>query len=119
MSQKLLSLCICFCLFLSCDKAPLLSPAELDNEQPTTFEVSIDVAQCFNGGSQLFVSMPNPELYGYLWEVNGKAGGHHNQTSGCQCVENATVRVTRLADGLRVNKSIELIASCLSDESSF
>lgn len=119
MSQKLMYLGICFCLFQSCDKAPLLSLPELENELPATFEVSIDVAQCINGGSLLSVSMPNPELYGYLWEVNGKAGGHHNETLGCQCVENATVRVTRLADGLRVIKSIELTASCSSDESSF
>ena len=112
-------LCISFCLFQSCDKAPLLSLAELENELPATFEVSIDVAQCFNGGSLLAVTMPNPELYGYLWEVNGEHGGHHNETFGCECVENATIRVTRLADGLRVDKSIELTDSCSSIESSF
>ncbi len=112
-------LCICFCLFQSCDKAPLLSLPELENELPTTFEVSIDVVHCVNGGNLLSVEMPNPELYGYLWEVNEQASGHHTETSGCQCVENATVRVTRLADGLRVSKFIELTASCSSDESSF
>lgn len=111
-------LCICFCLFQSCDKAPLLSLTELENELPATFEVSIDVAHCINGGSLLFVAMPNPELYGYLWEVNGKDGGYHNETLGCQCVENATIQVMRLADGLRVNKSIELTASCSSNQSS-
>ena len=119
MSQKLLCICICLCLFQSCDKEALLPIAELENELPTTFEVSIDVSHCFNGGSLLSISMPNPELYGYLWEVNGHHGGHHNETIGCQCVENATVRVTRLADGLKVDKSIELTASCSASESSF
>lgn len=119
MSQKLMYLCICFCLFQACDKAPLLSLAELENELPTTFEVSIGVTHCINGGSLLSVEMPNPELYGYLWDVNGYHGGHHNETLNCQCVETATVRVTRLADGLRVSKSIELTNSCSSKESSF
>lgn len=119
MSQRLLYICICFCLFQSCDKAPLLSLAELENELPATFEVSIDVVQCIDGGNLLSVAMSNPELYGYLWEVNGNHGGHHNETFGCQCVENATIQVTRLADGLRVDKSIELRASCSSIESSF
>ena len=112
-------LCICFCLFQSCDKAPLISLAELEDELPATFEVSIDVAQCINGGNFLSVAMPNPELYDYLWEVNDHHGGNDNQTLGCQCVETATVRVTRLADGLRVSKSIELTNSCSSKESSF
>ena len=111
MSQKLLYLCLCCCLFQACQKEALTLP--------TTFEVSIDVTHCINGGSLLSVSMPNPELYGYLWEVNDHHGGHDNQTLGCQCVETATVRVTRLVDGVRVDKSIELTNSCSSKESSF
>jgi len=56
--------------------------------------------------------MPNPELYDYRWEVNEQHGDHHNETVGCQCIKEATVQVTRLADGLSVIESIELTSSC-------
>jgi len=116
MCQKLLCLCICFCLFQSCDKEQLSPLSELENNLPTTFEVSINATECINGGTLLSARMPNPELYNYLWEVNGKHGGHHSQTKGCQCIKEATVRVMRLADGLSVNNAIQLTSSCASSE---
>ena len=71
---------------------------------------------CINGGTLLSVTMPNPELYGYLWEVNEQHGGHHNETVGCQCIKKATVQVTRLADGLSIIESTELTSSCSLSE---
>jgi len=115
MRKKLLYLCTCLCLFQSCDKENLSPLAELEQELTATFEVSIAVTDCFNEGSLLSVTIPNPELYGYLWEVNGQHGGHHNETAGCQCIEKATVQVMRLSDGLRVEKSIELNTNCSSN----
>lgn len=98
---------ICFCLFTSCEKDALIPISET-----STFDVSILVAHCADGGTILSVQMPNPEEYAYMWEINGNPGGHDTQTDGCQCILTASTIVTRLSDSQRVKQTISISDSC-------
>lgn len=59
------------------------------------------------------VNMEDTGSYGYLWEVDGKAGGHEKEVV-CPCGIDAKVKVINLDNGAGSIKKIEL-PSCKSE----
>lgn len=62
---------------------------------------------CFAGGSSYGIKINQPEKYAFLWEVDGRNGGHQ-MSIDCACGKYATVRIMRLSDGYQVFKTFKL-----------
>lgn len=77
------------------------------------FDVEIVVSTCFSGGTSLEAVTDSSEEYGFLWAIDGGHGGHARNVT-CVCGDEATVRVTRLADGLSIFKTTK-ISDCEID----
>ena len=60
------------------------------------------------GGVQFDLHISQPELYFFLWEINGRPGGHTPQIADCHCGQEASIRVMRLSDGISVTRSLSL-----------
>lgn len=105
----------CLFLFIACQKEPILTPTtppiiedEIATDRAVPFEFTIQKEQCLISKVNVFVTIKNPQLYGYLWEVNGKKEGHLQDLEGCRCGTSATVTVMRFSDGIRIKRSIDL-----------
>jgi hypothetical protein len=94
-------------------KSDFLSP--LPEEGAVQIRFDIQVADCYAGGQSLEVVIDSPDLYGFLWEVDGSHGGHASSIE-CACGATARVRVMSLADGESVYRSVELLP-CEMDDS--
>lgn len=104
--------------FWSCEKEPIITPitpttppiVEKDaaTDRAVPFEFSIQKTPCLVEKIQVSVDIENPNLYGFLWQVDGNKEGHLQKLEGCRCGTSATVTVTRFSDGSRIKKSIML-----------
>lgn len=102
-------------LLTACEKETIMTTALSKMEQATNrssrpFDFDILKQACFVENIALSIMIENPNHYRYLWEINNKHGGHHIQPASCQCGTAATVRVTRISDGISLYKSVELPA---------
>ena len=74
------------------------------------FDFELLTQACFVEKSLIILDIESPEKYSYLWVINELKGGHEQNPSQCYCGTKATVNVTRMEDGLRKEKSINLPA---------
>ena len=84
-------------------------------QKPASFRAKILQSPCYAGGTNLEVYIigygSSSREFSYLWEVDGKKGGHQPKLS-CICGKSARVRVTRLATGESVTLSLKLHSTC-------
>lgn len=99
----------CFLALSACTK----DHSSIFPEEP--FTIKVERITCFNGGTSLWVNMPNPEQYEYRWEVNGAEGGRAYQTQRCRCITQAKVKVTRISDNLSRTKEFLNVSGCQFD----
>jgi hypothetical protein len=94
-------------LTTACEKEPL-PPAD-------GFQFVLLPSFCDNGGMafNVVVTESDKETYAYLWDLDGQALGHDESTS-CVCGNLITVYVTRLSDGVRLQKSMAIV-DCLRE----
>jgi hypothetical protein len=104
-------------LLNSCDKSnyeyldqPIdnYSATAMTVPQKTPMNFTLDVSNCFSGGTNVSVRIENPTAYSFRWEVDGSASGSAQSTTPCVCGETAKVTVTRISDGSIMSKSVKL-----------
>lgn len=81
--------------------------SEQELAQPTStaaFTYELHSESCEEGGSKFWIDLQNRSAYSLLWEMDGGAQGHYQETN-CLCGDSITVHVTRLEDGMRVSQS--------------
>ncbi len=91
----------------ACDEDPLAMEAMTPLAD---FDFELTMQACFAEKSLIILDIEASEKYSFLWEINGSKGGHEQSPSICYCGTEATVSVTRMEDGLRKKKSINLPA---------
>jgi hypothetical protein len=71
------------------------------------FYFDIKSVTCFGGGNSLYVAIEKSNNYSFLWEIDGKHGGHQ---MNLECIqgEYAKLRVMRLSDGLQMTRTVRL-----------
>jgi hypothetical protein len=74
------------------------------------FYFDIKSETCFAGGTSLYVAIEKSNNYAFLWEIDGKHGGHQ-MNQECISGEYAKLRVMRLSDGMQLTKTIRLSGS--------
>ncbi len=74
------------------------------------FRFDIKAIPCFAGGTSLYVAIEKSNNYAFLWEIDGKHGGHQ-MNQECISGEYAKLRVMRLSDGKQLTKTIRLSGS--------
>lgn len=99
------------------EKLPTKKPAPQDYPDLPDF-ANFEILQvlCKTGGTSLELYIPgadfeNPDFmsksFSYMWEIDGRKAGHEPFVS-CACGSSARVRVTEVATGRRVTKTITL-----------
>ncbi len=110
-------------LLSACQKEPVLIPTTppivedaIATDRVADFEFLIETNQCLTDKVNISVTIENPQLYGFLWEINGNKAGHFLALEGCHCGTSAAITVSRLSDGVRIKRAITL-PSCTANTS--